>query len=104
MVMATRVKIGSLQRFIVLYMATKSTRCASLDELEEAIIEAEISRAMTQNIRINIVKALSKLYRNKWIKKGWILAEGRRKRIYCLENPMTKSPLPKNLWVERSVA
>jgi hypothetical protein len=90
MTMATRVKIGSLQRFIVLYMATKSTRCASLDELEEAIIEAEISRAMTQNIRINIVKALSKLYRNKWIKKGWVLAEGRRKRIYCLENPMAE--------------
>jgi hypothetical protein len=48
MAMAARVKIGSLQRFIVLYMATKSTRCASLDELEEAIIEAEISRAMTK--------------------------------------------------------
>jgi hypothetical protein len=90
MVMATRVKIGSLQRFIVLYMATKSTRCASLDELEEAIIEAEISRAMTQNIRINIVKALSKLYRNKWIKKGWVLVEGSRRRIYCLENPMAE--------------
>jgi hypothetical protein len=90
MARVTRIKIGSLQRFIVLYMATKNTRCASLDELEEAVIEAEISKAMTQNIRTNIVKALSKLYRNKWIKKGWVLIEGGRKRIYCLENPMTE--------------
>jgi hypothetical protein len=90
MAMATRVKIGSLQRFIVLYMASKSTRCASLDELEEAIIEAEISRAATQNVRINIIKALSKLYKNKWIKKGWVLIEGGRRRIYCLENPVAE--------------
>jgi len=78
--------MSELQRFIILYLSGKGSKCASVYEIMDAVKSKGVSRAKTPNaFRVSIIKALSRLARKGFIRRGWIRdRKGKKVRNYCL--------------------
>lgn len=74
--------MARLTKSVILYLASRQSRCATLDELVEHVSSIKTSRA--RDLRIAVLKSLSKLIKEGYVSRSNIKIEGKRKRIYCL--------------------
>jgi len=70
---------------VLIYIASKHNKCATLDEIKEVIKSAGYSG---DNIHAYAVKLLSRLKKANIIKRSWVtlLSTKKKKRIYCIDN------------------
>jgi len=72
--------MGELQKAIILYLASRASRCATVEEIVSATKHVNKSRKQ----KLAVLKALSRLAEKKMITRSWITVEGKKKRLYCI--------------------
>lgn len=65
---------GERENLIMRYLLTKTTKCATLEEIAKAI----------DNNKQQTLISLSRLKKRGIIKRSWVLLGKRKKRLYCL--------------------
>lgn len=68
---------------VLVYLASKSTKCATLEEILEVLQRAGVLNV--QDPRQEVLKLLSKMAHRGSIKRGWITAENKKVRVYCID-------------------
>jgi hypothetical protein len=67
---------------ILVYLATRGSRCATLYEILDILIASKALN--TKNPKAYTLKLLSRMARRGQIKRSWIKVGHRKKRLYCL--------------------
>ncbi len=74
---------------ILMYLSSKETRCATLDEILRALEPLHKKLGLEKHIEIYVISTLLRMKRRGVIRRSWVWfeANGKRvkKRIYCLQ-------------------
>ncbi len=73
---------------IMMLLASKETKCATLDEIMEALEPLHRKIGLEKHIEIYVLRTLQRMKNRGVIRRSWIWftenGEKRKKRIYCL--------------------
>ncbi len=81
-------KKGERVKAIILYLANKDLKCATLEELLEALKPVH-QRSTSKDLKMQTLVTLSRMKKSGLIQRSWMRVDSgtkRRKRLYCLRS------------------